>query len=189
MEVNHIKLSKNKKGKLKSKLKTKIMKLKSLFITVIVLSMISTSKAQSIQPYLKYNIWSYKVLNSRSNQGFIEIGGDYEHILNDKIGLNGGVSYSLSTQSGGNKFFSINLGGNYYLNDQNNGFFTGANLGYGFYKNGSYLEYYAKAGYAIELGNGSIKPHIGIGSSSFGSNGFRFGGLLIPIGVAYSISL
>jgi hypothetical protein len=145
--------------------------------------------AQSIQPYLKYNIWSTKVLNSRSNQGFIEIGGDYERIINDKIGLNGGVSYSLSTQSGGNKFFSINVGGNYYLNDQNEGLYFGANFGYGFYKNGSYLEYYAKAGYAIELGNGSLKPHIGIGSSSFGSNGFRVGGLLIPIGVAYSISL
>ena len=145
--------------------------------------------AQSIQPYLKYNIWSTKVLNSRSNQGFIEIGGDYERIINDKIGLNGGVSYSLSTQSGGNKFFSINVGGNYYLNDQNEGLYFGANFGYGFYKNGSYLEYYAKAGYAIELGNGSLKPHFGIGSSSFGSNGFRVGGLLIPIGVAYSISL
>jgi hypothetical protein len=145
--------------------------------------------AQSIQPYLKYNIWSTKVLNSRSNQGFIEIGGDYERIINDKIGLNGGVSYSLSTQSGGNKFFSINAGGNYYSNDQNEGLYFGANFGYGFYKNGSYLEYYAKAGYAIELGNGSLKPLIGIGSCSFGSNGFRIGGLLIPIGVAYSISL
>lgn len=165
------------------------MKLKSLFFTMIVFSMISTLKAQSIQPYLKYNIWSKKVLNSRTSQGFIELGGDYEHLLNDKIGLNGGISYSLSTQSGGNNFFSFNVGGNYYLNDQNDGFFAGANFGYGFYKNGSYLEYYAKAGYAIELGNGSLKPHIGIGSCSFGSNGFRVGGLLIPIGVAYSISL
>ena len=165
------------------------MKLKNILLAFIFLSFTFTMKAQSIQPYLKYNIWSTKVLNSRSNQGFIEIGGDYEHILNDKIGLNGGVSYSLSTQSEGNKFFSINAGGNYYLNDQNSGFFAGVNFGYGFYKNGSYLEYYAKAGYAIELGNGSLKPHVGIGSSSFGSNGFRVGGLLIPIGVSYSISL
>lgn len=167
----------------------KIMKIRSLFITVIVFSMISTFNAQSIQPYLKFNLWNKKVLNSSISQGFFEIGADYEHILNENIGLNGGVSYSLSTQSGANKFVSLNLGGNYYFNDQNDGFYAGANFGYGFYKNGSYLEYFAKAGYAIKLRNGSLKPHIGIGSCSFGSNGMRVGGLLIPIGVAYSISL
>ena len=165
------------------------MKSKKILFILTLLFIAYQGNTQSIQPYLKYNIWSTKVLNSRSNQGFIEIGGDYERIINDKIGLNGGVSYSLSTQSGGTKFFSINAGGNYYSNDQNEGLYFGANFGYGFYKNGSYLEYYAKAGYAIELGNGSLKPHIGIGSCSFGSNGFRIGGLLIPIGVAYSISL
>jgi hypothetical protein len=165
------------------------MKIKRFLLLMIGLSMLSTLSAQNIQPYLKYNILSTKVLNTRTTQGFIEIGGDYEHLLNDNLGLNGGVSYNLSTQSGGSKFVSLNLGGNYYFNEQNNGFYAGANFGYGFFKNGSYIEYYAKAGYSIELGNGSLKPHIGIGSASFGSNGFRVGSLLIPIGVAYSISL
>jgi hypothetical protein len=140
----------------------------------------------SIQPSFGLNIWSPAGL-SNGISTFLEIGADYEHGVSDQLGINGGISYNFSQNSLNGGFIKVNAGTRYNLNELNDGFFVGGDLGFGFMSGSNVITAGANLGYSIPIGNGSLNPNISLGYMSMGSGGYRFGGLYFPINVSYSI--
>ena len=158
---------------------------KIIFVISIGLSSCVFSQS-SIQPSFGVNIWSPGGLDNGVGT-FLEIGADYEHGVSDQLGLNAGVSYNFSKSSLDGGFIKLNAGGRYNLNELNDGFFIGGDLGFGFTNGINIITAGANLGYSIPLGNGSLNPNISLGYMSMGSEGYRFGGLYFPINVSYSI--
>lgn len=162
------------------------MKKTLLFIS---LTLSSAGFAQnSIQPNFGLNIWRPGGLGNDIGS-FFEVGVDYEHGVSDQFGLNGGLSYNFSRNSLIGGFLELNAGARYNLNELNDGFFVGGDFGVGFTEGANIMTFGANLGYSISLGNGSLNPNVSLGYMSFGSNGYRFGGLFIPLNVSYSIQL
>ena len=160
--------------------------MKNLFLSLALISLAMVSYGQRIiKPSLGYNSWS---LGDGVSISFIELGVDYEHVVNENVALTGGLSYNLENDYI-DGFVSLNLGGTYHIDELNNGFFAGGSFGYGFIDDGNIQELIAKVGYSFPLGNGIIHPSIGLGNMSVGGDGFRFGGLIIPINVSYTIEI
>ena len=160
---------------------------KLLLILFIGLSTFSNAQS-SIQPNFGFNLWNLSFLGESDMTSYMEVGATYEHGLSDQLGINAGASYNFADNLDGG-FFQLSLGGRYNFNELNNGAFAGAGFGYGFIEGGNYMEFGANFGYSIPLGPGSLNPNVGLGYMSVGSDGFRIGGLHIPINVSYSITL
>ena len=159
---------------------------KLLLLTFLGFSTFSIAQS-SIQPNFGFNLWNISVFGDSEMTSYLEAGVMYEHGLTDQLGVNSSVSYNFSDNLC-DGFLQLGLGGRYNFNELNDGAFAGVGFGYGFIEGGNYMEFGANFGYSLPLGPGSLNPNIGIGYMSVGSDGFRIGGLHIPINLSYSIS-
>ena len=154
---------------------------KVLLFVFIGISTLSNAQS-SIQPNVGFNFWKIADFDIQS---YMEFGVQYELGITDQLGLDLGVSYNTSADLDG--FIQLSLGGRYNFNELNDGAFVGVGVGYGFLEGYNTIEFGSNFGYSIPLGPGSLNPSIGLGYLSFGSDGFRLGGLHIPLNVSYSI--
>ena len=160
------------------------MKKTILILSITFLSFTNCYSQHSLKPSMQYNIWNIGGFSPPS----MEFGVDYEYGVNNQLGISGGLSYTTwMANYYSSTMLSINGGLVYYFEQLYDGMFLGGNLGFSL-SGHSYVEIIPRFGYSVELGQGTLNPSIGIGHASLGESGYRFGGLLIPIGASYTIS-